>query len=89
MDERKYPRTEEQVQAELRKTRITGYVYALFVLAIGFGISYSLWPAEIADTPLSSVTFGALLRALGSIAIGVVTLVVGIYELVDSASYRG
>lgn len=89
MAERKYPLTNEQAQAEIRATRITGYVYAVFVMAIGFGIAYALWPDGVTDTPLSSITFGALLRALGSIAVGIVTIVVGVYEFVDSASYRG
>ena len=89
MDERKHPLTDEQVQAEIGRIRITGYVYALFVVIVGLGLAYALWPAGITDSPLSSIAIGQLLRALGSIAVGFVAVALGIYECVDSASYRG
>jgi hypothetical protein len=85
----KYPLTEEQVQAEIKKTRLTGYVFAGFELAVGFGIAYWLWPTGIADVPLSSITLGALLRALGAIIVGLIALIFAVYECWSSSSYRG
>jgi hypothetical protein len=66
MDERNGKFTTiEQAQAAVR-------IMAVTFLAIGFPAAYWVWPSGITDLTLASITFGALLRAIGS---GVIALV--------------
>jgi hypothetical protein len=64
--ERKFVSNEE-AQATTR-------MVATVLLAIGFVIAYWVWPAGITDLPLAAVTFGALLRAIASGVMALVTL---------------
>lgn len=61
--------TNEQAQAAVR-------VMAVIFLAIGFAATYWVWPNGITDLTLASITFGALLRAIGSGVIAIVTCVI-------------
>jgi hypothetical protein len=47
---------------------------ALVLLAVGLGIAYVIWPSGITDQSLGSMTFGNLLRAIASGAIGLVAI---------------
>ena len=58
----------EEAQAS---TRVT----AAILLAIGLAAAYWVWPSGITDTPLGAMTFGALLRAIASGAIALVSFV--------------
>lgn len=57
--------TNAQAQATTR-------VVALVLLAIGLAAAYWVWPSGITHLTLVSITFGALLRAIAS---GVIALV--------------
>ncbi len=61
--------TNEQAQATTRTVAVV-----LFV--IGLAASYWVWPSGITDLTLTSITFGALLRAIASAAIVLVSFVV-------------
>ena len=67
--ERKYVSNEEAQ----RTTR----AIAIALLVLGLAAAYWAWPAGITSLPLASVTFGALLRAIASGVISLVT--VGIF----------
>ena len=49
----------ENVQKRVR-------VMAAVFLAIGWAISYWIWPSGVIDLPLVQITFGAFLRILAS-----------------------
>ena len=57
--------TNDQAQATTR-------VVAVVLLVIGLAAAYWVWPSGINDLTLASITFGALLRAIAS---GVIALV--------------
>ena len=57
------------------KADSTARAFGVVLLCMGVGIAYLVWPSGITDTTLAAMTFGALLRAVAAIAIGVVSLV--------------
>ncbi len=61
--------TNEQAQSNVR-------VMAVVFLAIGLAAAYWVWPSGIADLTLSSITLGALLRAIASGVIALASCVV-------------
>jgi uncharacterized protein YjeT (DUF2065 family) len=61
--------TNEQADATAR-------IVGVFLLCLGLGIAYFLWPSGVLDTTLGAMTFGALIRVIGSVAIGLGALVV-------------
>lgn len=61
--------TNEQAQGTTR-------AMAVVFFAIGLAASYWVWPNGITDLSLTSITFGALLRAIASGAIVLVSFVV-------------
>ncbi len=61
--------TNEQAQATVRAV-------AVVLLAIGLAAAYWVWPSGITDLTLASITFGALLRAIASGAIAIVSCVI-------------
>lgn len=56
--------TNEQAQSTVQ-------VMAVVLFAIGLAAAYWVWPSGITDLTLSTITFGALLRAIAS---GVIVL---------------
>ena len=64
--ERKFVSNEE-AQATTR-------IVATVLLAIGWAVAYWVWPAGITDLPLAAVKVGALLQAIASGVIALVTL---------------
>ena len=59
--------TNEQAQAATRKV-------AVIVLVVGLAVACWVWPDGITALPLSSITLGALLRAIASGSIGLIFL---------------
>ena len=56
----------EKAQAGVR-------VIATVLLAVGWAIAYWVWPSGITDLPLTAIKFGALLLAMASGVIAIVT----------------
>jgi hypothetical protein len=48
------------------QARATALWTGVVLLCVGVLAAYFLWPAGITDLPLGVITFGALLRAIGS-----------------------
>ena len=59
------------------RAKWTARVTAAVFLGIGWAAAYWVWPAGITDLPLAAIKFGALLRAIASGAIAIVTLGLG------------
>jgi hypothetical protein len=50
--------------------RVSAPPFAGFaVLAIGLGIAYYVWPSEIGDVPLASLTFGTINQAIYAVCL--------------------
>lgn len=60
--------TNEEAQNSVR-------VVAIAFLVIGLAAAYWIWPTGISDMTLASITFAALLRAIGSAVIALVSFV--------------
>jgi hypothetical protein len=54
----------------------TARVFGVALLCAGLALAYLVWPQGIADTTLVATTFGALLRAVAAIGIGIAAVVV-------------
>ena len=52
-----------------------GWYWAVVLLLIGGALAYLIWPHDITEVPLASVTVGGVLRLIASIAIALVFLV--------------